>query len=61
MPQDEMIADVDGYIEGLRFGSEELDLVSLDDKAFQAKMEDLEAFFDTLNQEPHRVLCARQC
>ena len=51
MPQDEMIADVDGYIEGLRFGSEELDLVSLDDKAFQAKMEELDAYFDTLKQE----------
>lgn len=33
MPQDDMIADVKGYIKGLRFGSEELDLVSLDDKA----------------------------
>lgn len=51
MPQDEMIADVDGHIEGLRFGSEELDLVSLDDKAFQAKMEELDAYFDTLKQE----------
>lgn len=28
MPQDEMIADVESYIKGLRFGSEELDLVS---------------------------------
>ena len=51
MPQDEMIADVEGYIKGLRFGSEELDLVSLDDKAFQAKMEELDAYFDTLKQE----------
>lgn len=51
MPQDEMIADVEGYIEGLRFGSEELDLVSLDDKVFQAKMEELDAYFDTLKQE----------
>lgn len=51
MPQDEMISDVEGYIEGLRFGSEELDLVSLDDKAFQAKMEELDAYFDTLKQE----------
>ena len=51
MPQDEMIADVEGYIEGLRFGSEELDLVSLDDKAFQTKMEELDAYFDTLKQE----------
>ena len=51
MPQDEMIADVEGYIKGLRFGSEELDLVSLDDKAFQVKMEELDAYFDTLKQE----------
>ena len=51
MPQDEMIADVEGYIKGLRFGSEELDLVSLDDQAFQAKMEELDAYFDTLKQE----------
>ena len=51
MPQDEMIADVEGYIKGLRFGSEELDLVSLDDKAFQAKMEELDDYFDTLKQE----------
>lgn len=51
MPQDDMIADVNGYIKGLRFGSEELDLVSLDDKAFQVKMEELDAYFDTLKQE----------
>lgn len=51
MPQDDMIADVKGYIKDLRFGSEELDLVSLDDKAFQAKMEELDAYFDTLKQE----------
>lgn len=50
MPQDDMIADVKGYIKGLRFGSEELDLVSLDDKAFQAKMEELDDYFDTLKQ-----------
>lgn len=51
MPQDDMIADGKGYIKGLRFGSEELDLVSLDDKAFQAKMEELDDYFDTLKQE----------
>lgn len=51
MPQDDMIADVKDYIKGLRFGSEELDLVSLDDKAFQAKMEELDDYFDTLKQE----------
>ena len=51
MPQDDMIADVKGYIKGLRFGSEELDLVSLDDKAFQVKMKELDDYFDTLKQE----------
>lgn len=55
MPQDDMIADVKGYIKGLRFGSEELDLVSLDDKGFQAKMEELDAYFDTLKQEIYLV------
>lgn len=56
MPQDEMIADVDRYIKGLRFSSEVLDLVSLDDKAFQVKMEELDAYFDTLKQEIDLVL-----
>lgn len=56
MPPDEMIADVDRYIKGLRFGSEVLDLVSLDDKAFQVKMEELDAYFDTLKQEIDLVL-----
>ncbi len=55
IPQDEMIADVEGYIEGLRFGSEELNLVSLDDKAFQVKMEELDDYFDTLKQEIYIV------
>lgn len=55
IPQDEMITDVEGYIEGLRFGSEELNLVSLDDKAFQAKMEELDDYFDTLKQEIYIV------
>ena len=55
LSQDEMIADVEGYIEGLRFGSEELNLVSLDDKAFQAKMEELDDYFDTLKQEIYLV------
>ena len=55
LPQDEMIADVEGYVEGLRFGSEELNLVSLDDKAFQAKMEELDDYYDTLKQEIYLV------
>ena len=55
LPQDDMIADVKGYIKGLRFGSEELDLVSLDDKAFQIKMEELDDYYDTLKQEIYLV------
>ena len=55
MPQDEMIADVDEYIKGLRFGSDELNLVSLDDKAFQMKMKELDTYYDSLKQEIYLV------
>ena len=49
--QDKLIAAVDSYIDGLRFGSDELDLVRLDDNAFQTKMTELDASFDELVQE----------
>lgn len=55
MPQEEVIADVDEYIKGLRFGSEELNLVSLDDKAYQMKMKELDTYFDSLKQEIYLV------
>ena len=55
MPQEEMIADVDEYIKGLRFGSDELNLVSLDDKAFQMKMKELDTYYDSLKQEIYLV------
>ena len=40
-PQDGMIADIDAFIAGLRFGSDELSLVRLNDDAFQRKMQEL--------------------
>lgn len=55
MPQEEMIADVDEYIKGLRFGSDELNLVLLDDKAFQMKMKELDTYYDSLKQEIYLV------
>ena len=60
MPQEEMIADVDEYIKGLRFGSDELNLVSLDDKAFQMKMKELDTYYDSLKHSPttcHSSIC----
>ena len=42
LPQDGMIEDVASFIAGLRYGSDELDLVCLNDDAFQTKMEELD-------------------
>ena len=54
-PQDEMIREVDAYIDGLRHGSDELNLICLDDKAFQDKMEVLEQFFGQLKEEIYKA------
>ena len=54
-PQDEMIREVDSYIDGLRHGSDELKLIRLDDKAFQDKMEVLEQFFGQLKEEIYKA------
>ena len=54
-PQDGMIADIDAFIGGLRFGNEELNLVRLNDDAFQSKMQELDDYFQTLKQEINRV------
>ena len=54
-PQDEMIREVDAYIDGLRHGSDELNLVCLDDKAFQDKMEVQEQFFEQLKEEIYKA------
>lgn len=47
-PEDALLGDVASYIEGLRFGSSELDLVRLDDADFQATMTALSSEFDDL-------------
>lgn len=54
-PQDGMIADIDAFIDGLRFGSDELSLVRLNDDAFQRKMQELDDYFQALKQEIGRV------
>ena len=54
-PQDEMIRKVDTYIDGLRHGSDELNLIRLDDKAFQDKMEVQEQFFEQLKEEIYKA------
>ena len=50
-PQDGLIESVTSYIQGLRYGSEDLNLVRLDDRAFQEKMEELDAYFQELKAE----------
>lgn len=50
-PEDALLGDVASYIEGLRFGSSELDLVRLGDADFQAKMTALSSEFDDLRNE----------
>ena len=54
-PQDGMIADIDAFIAGLRFGSDELSLVRLNNDAFQRKMQELDDYFQALKQEIGRV------
>lgn len=51
MPQDEMIESVSEYINGLRFGNEKLNLVVLQDQAFQDKMLELDTYFQSLKKE----------
>lgn len=50
-PHDEMIESVSSYIKGLRYGSDELKLVRLDDAAFQVKMNELNRYFEELCKE----------
>ena len=50
-PQDGMLADVESFIKGLRYGSDDLNLVKLEDDAFQNKMEELDEYFQSLKQE----------
>ena len=56
-PHDEMIESVASYIKGLRYGSQELNLVRLEDKAFQSKMRELNSYFKELCGE---IQCVRE-
>ena len=48
--EDGMMESVESFINGLRFGDDELTLVRLDDKSFQTKMEELASCFESLKQ-----------
>ena len=50
-PQDQMLQDVQDYIDGLRGGSDKLQLVRLEDKKFQSKMKELDDYFQQLKKE----------
>lgn len=54
-PQDDLLKAVDSYISGLRYGSDDLNLVRLDDDEYQAKMTELASYFDKLRTEIARV------
>ena len=58
LAQDKLIEAVDSYIDGLRYGSDDLDLVRLDDEAYQAKMTELSDRFAGLAR-PRSRLCAK--
>lgn len=53
-PDDEMIETVEAIINGLRFGSDELDLVRLEDTEFQEKMDELAADFTELKKKSRK-------
>ena len=53
--EDGMIRDIESFIDGLRNGNTELDLVRLDDTEFQDKMQELDDYFTELHQEILRV------
>ena len=50
-PEDGMLDDVASYIDGLRSGSSDLDLVRLNDEPFQTEMTVLSVEFDDLRDE----------
>lgn len=54
-PQDDLLKAVDSYINGLRYGSDDLNLVRLDDDEYQAKMTELANYYDELCAEIIRV------
>ena len=49
-PQDDLLKAVDSYINGLRYGSDDLNLVRLDDDEYQAKMTELANYLALLDQ-----------
>ena len=53
--EDDMIQEIESFIDGLRNGNKELNLVRLDDSDFQAKMEELNEYFLMLKQEIMQV------
>ena len=53
--EDGMMESVESFINGLRFGDDELPLVRLGDKSFQTKMEELASCFESLKQEIYLV------
>ena len=54
-PDDELIAKVEAIINGLRCGSDELNLVRLEDTEFQEKMDELASYFTKLKEEIRQV------
>lgn len=54
-PQETLLKSIESYIDGLQRGSDELNLVKLNDRAFQDKMEELATYFQKLKQEIQKV------
>lgn len=50
-PEEEMLDEVNSFIDGLRNGNKELDLVRLNDAAFQNKMKELADYYEILRKE----------
>lgn len=53
--EDDMIQAIESFIDGLRNGNKELNLVRLEDSDFQTKMEELNEYFLMLKQEIMQV------
>ena len=50
-PQDERYREISDYIEGLRYGSKELNFICLEDENFQNKMDELACYFEEVRSE----------
>lgn len=53
--EDDMIQEIESFIDGLMNGNKELNLVRLEDSDFQTKMEELNEYFLMLKQEIMQV------